>query len=344
MPTQQELSIAIDKTIGQIITECHKDGMTLIDILDKLIEPSHRTHDIIRIYKILYPSEFNKIHPTLTNNIIYGSGNPMVFACNNGYIDLTKCVFVSVKTVDSDILNSHITYPNENNYTVVNTNLCKMELKYFLDSIFPKKEIQDYVLNLYAEKLDGIRRRKEFIIHLGACANGRTAFQALLRETFGDYYQNSVFDTINTIKQDTRIVNFANEKIKSTFNLMLSELAEGVHCNISTPPIKSTKDYGMYMASMERNDLLYEGYPIKFNRNDRGVDSIIRIIPYSNQYIYKKNGGLGNYNTLQQPQENIGKIKQWVPYFMEMLFERYKILKANSFMDVNIVPNDVMVS
>jgi hypothetical protein len=287
--------------------------------------------------EIVTPSRYQ--HPLVDSAIRNGpvaQGQKMIFACANGYLDLVECRFMPVKTLDAQTLNSKVNYP----FIVIAIYpppdaADRLGLQKFLDQIFPNPEVQNYVLNLYAEKLDGMRRREEFIIHLGSGANGKSTFQQLLKLTFGDYYQNAHFSIQNAIKQDTRIVMFSGgERDSQNFGNTVKELVAGMQYIPMSCGRDFLHNFGMYMSNMERNTL-----PVL---DDAGLKRRIKVIPYTSRFCdmdYPKHDYPGEFPNHYPRDECIcDKLKNYAPYFLEMLFERYKTLNANGFTELTNMP------
>jgi len=344
--------------IHQLIIEYHEKGMSLVDILERQIEPGHQAHEFIRVYREMYPAESTCI-PSATISVpmpvaqvpIMGpsaKGQPMLFACRDGYLDLVECRFVPTKTADADKLSSKNSLASRvHYYDGPSMEAGRLGLNKFLDQIFPDLKIRNYVISLYAEKLDGVRRREEFIIHLGSGCNGKTAFQQLLEATFGDYYQNSVFSILNPIIPDTRIVVFSiankpNSLGDTAYNSQLiKELASGIKYKPFTSGRECYTDFGGYMSNMEMNEMP--------QINDTGAKRRIRVISYPSVFVPHGDARLvdpENYpNHFPQDYDIRDKIKQLAPFFLERLFERYQALKRDRFKQLETeIPAGVLLS
>jgi len=331
--------------IRQLISEYHGKGMSLTDILEKQIEPGHPAHEFIRVYKEMYPAESGQ--PSTATSTLpqipipeptlgpLADGRQMLFACKNGYFDLIKCQFVPTKTADADKLNCNVPFLDVNGYFVPAHESAMKQLQQLLDQIFPVPEMQNYVLNLYAEKLDGVHRRDEFFVHLGSGANGKSVFQSLLQETFGDYYQNH-----SVVKPNTRIARFdyfwlskEHDFIKASSNGEKYNRGPGYAC---------VYDFRMCMVNTEVNEMP--------QIDDAGLKRRFRVIHYPSRFV--------DANDIRQDESHLGdpkladpttypnhfprdydihrKVKEWAPFFLEMLFERYKTLKANGFRQLGL--------
>jgi len=320
--------------------------MSLADILEKQIEPEHLVHEFIRIYKEMYPAESGQpstttstpptpiLEPTL--GPILGSnpglamgplaeGRPMLFACANGYFDLVECRFIPTKTADAGKLNSRVSFPDTRYYdgpSMEAKYLQEIDLQKFLDQIFPDPQMQNYVLNLYAEKLDGVHRRNEFVVHLGSGANGRSAFQLLLQETFGDYYQ-----TTSVVKPNTRIARFDYSwLIRQPGFIKASSDGEKYG---GGPGCACVYDFRMCMVNTEVNEMP--------NIGDAELKRRFRVIHYPTKFVDSSlTDPITHLNQLPQDHCIYWKVTGWAPFFLEMLFERYKTLKTTGFRQLGL--------
>lgn len=312
--------------------------MSLADILERQIEPGHPAHEFIRVYKEMYPAESGQpstatsTPPTPitepTQGPILGpiaEDRQMLFACKNGYFDLMKCRFVPTKTADADKLNCNVPFLDVNGYFVPAHESAMKQLQQLLDQIFPVPEMQNYVLNLYAEKLDGVHRRDEFFVHLGSGANGKSVFQSLLQETFGDYYQN-----YSVVKPNTRIARFEYNWLFKDHDFIKAS-ANGEKYNRG-PGYACVYRFSMCMVNTEVNEMP--------QIDDAGLKRRVRVIHYPSRFVDANDLKLANPTTypnhFRRDYDIHRKVKEWAPFFLEMLFERYKTLKANGFRQLGL--------
>jgi len=90
---------------------------------------------------------------------------------------------------------------------------------------------------------------------------------------------------------------------------------------------ESPTGFGGYMCNMEMNEMP--------QLNDTGAKRHIRVIPYPSVFVPHGDPRLAEPENFPNhfPQDyNIrDKVKKLAPFFLEMLFERYKVLKRDSF-------------
>lgn len=333
-----DIPMYTENQIRQLIVEYCKEGMALGDILESQIGQSHLANEFVRIYNEMYG-----VQKMRRNIITSGRNKPMIFACNNGYIELNTCKFVPIKTIDERLLSSHVNFPLIYNYTDSGVKQNEIELNMFLGQLFPDPNILDYVLNLYAEKLDGVRRRDEFILHVGPSHSGKSCFKRLLIATFGDYCDTTIFGPHIVAYRDTNKTKNAriNTFIPASSSINIyDELSNRIEDILIVKRkrvyFKFIDDLDTYMPDIELQHWDTTQITDRINR-------YIRIINYNSRFIddYKltpeinpeTTPGTSAHKIYYFPKNNdmCIKIKQWAPFFLKMLFERYKVLKSHDF-------------
>jgi phage/plasmid-associated DNA primase len=246
----------------------------------------------------------------------------MVLNCQNGYLDLENMQFVKTDSGQSATnLNTNIKFPDAPDETI------QAEISTYMESIFPDSEVREYVIDSYAEKLDGYRRRsEELVIHIGSGANGKSLFRCLIQKVFGTYCHCSTLDIQNNIPQNARIVNFSehctNKPIVTSY---LRELLDGANYQLHTTYRVEMKDY-MYMGTLECNQ-------VKFDRVDNGLKRRVKVVPWTNRFTDDK-----------QDHCLMDSFAKWAPQFLWMLFERYKSLKSDNFKRLDQVPAAIVAA
>jgi len=267
--------------------------------------------------------------------------NRMVFLCNNGVLDLETCQFRKGLPKDISTLNCDYNYP----YDTENEEAQHIfaEIEEFMDKIFPDLEVQNYVMNLYAEKLSGIVRREEFFIHTGSGKNGKSIFSFLLKQVFGQYFQMTDPTLFSQIRDDPdkpapTIANIRGKRV-----IMSSEpkAEKGLQCDTikrltGGDPITGrhlNKDpitfYPMCMWNMQCNDIP------DMDSTDHGTWRRIHVINYPSRFVDGKSEMLNDPEKYPHhyAEDNTikDKLEKWAPYFLVMLFNRYQELKKDNF-------------
>lgn len=271
--------------------------------------------------------------------------NRMVFLCKNGVLDLETCNFRKGLPKDISTLNCENAFPTNIDDPV--TQMMFSEIEEFLDKLFPDNEMQNYVLNLYAEKLSGVVRREEFFIHTGTGKNGKSKFCNLINYTFGKYFQMTDPTLFSQIRDDPDkpAPTIANIRGKHIIWSSEPKAEKGLQCDTikrltGGDPITGrhlNKDpitfQPMCMWNMMCNDIP------DMDSTDHGTWRRIRVINYPSKFV-PANSELLN-DPVKYPNHYVednsieDKLHSWAPYFLFMLFNRYNELKKENFKSLN---------
>ena len=108
--------------------------------------------------------------------------NRHLIGFENGVYDLKRGEFRDGKPDDYISMTTGIDYipfdEDDDNW---------LDLKYFIDTIFPDEEIRDYFLTFLATCLEGVNREEKFRIWIGSGSNGKSKIEELFNESFGEY-------------------------------------------------------------------------------------------------------------------------------------------------------------
>lgn len=269
--------------------------------------------------------------------------NRNVFVCKNGVLDLEYCVFRKGEPSDLSTMTSDIEYPLSLNDNDVDN---MIELQDYLDRIFPDEELQNYFLNKIAEKICGSQLREEFHICTGSGANGKSQIFKLINKVFGEYYHT--FDPVLLCSSP----NNANGPSPAVAGLKAVRIAASGEPTAGKP--FETDRLKLLISGDELTGRMLNKDPIKFipqysmflmcndipemPATDDGVWRKIFVIPFESKFITKEEDSfkLLPENRTKYPNHFKG-VKQedkypiWAPYMLRMLFDRYKLLKANNF-------------
>ena len=268
--------------------------------------------------------------------------NLNVFVCNNGVLDLEAAVFRNGDAQDMMTITSNINFPKNVDSLEAQEQL--HAIQDWLDRIFPEDDVQDYVLNIFASKLSGKNMGEKFHIFTGSGANGKSQFFKLIKKVFGDYF--IMFDNalLNTAKgnpngpspevaklKGSRIAvttepksgqPFESDKVKE---LVSGDELTGRHLN--KDPISFIPQYMMIMMcnDIPRNESTDDGFWRK-----------IFIVPCKAKFVSKDEDMYKLRDPIKFPYHFVAESQdhlygQWAPYFLHMLFERYKVLRRNNF-------------
>lgn len=270
--------------------------------------------------------------------------NNDVFVCKNGVLDLDGCIFRDGQPSDMMTLSCCIEYPDDTESAEAQDIMCSIQD--WLDKIFPDDEVQEYVLNVVACKLSGNLGLlgERFHIMTGSGANGKSQFFKLIKETFGDYYLAADNTLLNTPKRDPnsaspaiailkakRLVTLTEPKNNIPFESdKVKELVSGdpLTCrHLNKDPIQFIPQYALFLQcnDIPRNESTDDGFWRK-----------IYVVPCEAKFIlkdedmYKLNDPVKFPNHFKAIDQS-HLYRDWAPYFLFLLFERYRSLKLNEF-------------
>ena len=268
--------------------------------------------------------------------------NVNAFVCNNGVLDLDTGIFRDGQPSDMMTMSCNIEYPK--NPDSPEAQEIMYALQDWLDKIFPDDEVQAYVLNTFACKLSGKLFGEKFHIFTGTGANGKSQFFKMIKEVFGDYFHQSDNTLLNTPKRDANSASPAMAVLKCKHIVVMSEpknnipfesdkvkeLVSGdpLTCrHLNKDPIQFIPQYMMFLQcnDIPRNESTDDGFWRK-----------IFIVPCESKFVIKDE----DMHKLDDPvkfpnhfkgQDQSHLYKDWAPYLLYLLFERYKELKDNDF-------------
>jgi len=301
-------------------------------ILEYLSTPQNKKKIIEDLSQKCYDEEFYK-------NL---DENRNIFVCNNGVLDLEQCCFRSGEPADMMTISSKINFPKD--VESFEAQEIILAIQDWLDRIFPEDEVQDYVLNLFSLKLAGVLYKEWFHIFTGSGANGKSQWFKMINKVFGEYFKTFDNTLLNTAKRDANSASpavaslkgcriavttepkggqpFESDKVKE---LISGDELVGRHLNKDL--INFIPQYAMCMQcnDIPRNESTDDGFWRK-----------IFIVPcpakfvYKEEDLYKLNDPVKfPYHFKAENQEHL--YGDWAPYFLYLLFERYKELKKCGF-------------
>lgn len=302
----------------------------IIQFLDK---PSNKNIIIEDLSQKFYDENFYK-KLDVNNNI---------FVCNNGVLDLDLCIFRDGKPSDMMSISSNIDFPK--NIDLMEAQDYMYAIQEWLDKIFPDDQVQEYIMNVMSCKLSGNLGLlgERFHIFTGSGSNGKTEFFKLISETFGNYYIN--LDKKKLYDKPIRDLNEINPYItilKAKRLIMIPESINNfpfendkLNDLISADPLtyyhlnkEIIQFIPQHSVFLKCNDI-----PITEIISDGFLDKIL-IIPCESKFISKDLHKLTDSRKFPnhfRATEQTHFYNDWAPYFLFMLFRRYKDLKTNNF-------------
>lgn len=312
-----------------------KRMMTIEKVIKYINMNSNRSNIIKDLSQECFDRDFYEI---LDNN-------PNVFVCNNCVLDTNTCQVRNGLPSDMVTLSSRVDFPMDENSIDYQDKI--NEIDEFFEKLFPDDDLCDYVLNIFAESLCGNRDRQEFLIHTGVGSNGKSMLEKLVRITFGDYFGAPDSSLFNTVKGDPNAASPAMASLRGCRVAMAAEPpadkdmqpdvvkhitgGDPVTCrHLNKDPITYIPTNSWHMFC---NDLP------KMANTDEGILRRLRVIPYQSKFVDPNSPKLKNPKRYPNhyPKDSTlsKKMEDWPPYFLSMLWTRYKILKKNNFRDMD---------
>ena len=301
-------------------------------ILSFLSTPQNKKKIIEDLSQKCYDDEF---HTNLDEN-------RNVFVCNNGVLDLDQCIFRNGEPSDMMTISSKIDFPI--NVDSLDAQEYMHSIQDWLDRILPIDAVQDYVLNIFALKLSGILFGEYFIIFTGSGANGKSQFFKLISKVFGEFFKSFDNTLLNTPKRDAQSASPATASLKGARIAMTTEPKGGqpfesdkvkelisgdelVGRHLNKDLIRFIPQYLMMMQcnDIPRNESTDDG----FWRKICVVKCLAKFVIKADDMYKLDDPDKFPYHFKAENQEHL--YTEWAPYFLYMLFERYKVLKNNNF-------------
>ena len=108
--------------------------------------------------------------------------NPYLIGFKNGVYDLENSEFRDGRPDDFISMNTGIDYIS---YDVDDSSW--NDLKNFIFTVFPDKDVREYFLTFLASCLQGVNNEEKFRIWVGTGSNGKSKIEELFNASFGDY-------------------------------------------------------------------------------------------------------------------------------------------------------------
>ena len=277
--------------------------------------------------------------------------NKDILICNNGVLDLSTCEFRAGKPSDMGTMSTGIDFPLD----IENTEASKyfIEIQEYLNKIFVDQELQEYFLNLCAECLTGQNTKEEFYIMTGSGSNGKSQILKFIDHTLGKYYYtfdnalllnstdnaNNASPVVAGLKGKRFAITSEPDNKKPIKTDKVKELCGGDNLtgrHLHKDSITFSPQYKLFMACNDIPDM---------QSTDDGIWRRVRCIPFTSKFIlnkadlYKLKDPVRYPNHFKADNGLEKKYKLWAPYFLYMLFDRFKSIKENGF--VYDVPDNV---
>ena len=318
---------------------------------------NNKIYNRLEFYKLMYNEIFefsyiiNKIEKNL-NATKYDEDfyktidiNHNIFICDNGFLDLQRCIFHFINFKELPNISCNINFPISINTDfadkIINT------IQEWLEKIFPDDEILEYVLNILACKLSGnINLLGEYLyIFTGLGSNGKKEFFKFIKTVFGNYYledSNKISKILKSNKDiSTNISILASKRIVISPETKNNEPFDNYnYSNLINNKVLTYLDKdNIPLNILPHHAIFYKCNTIPRIDNDNIYDKLldkIIIIPCESTFIiddkdkYKLNEPSKYANHFQAINQSY-LYKEWAPYFLYSLFQRFIELDENSF-------------
>ena len=209
----------------------------------------------------------------------------------------------------------------------------EVEIFDFLDTVFPDKEVRDYVLTLLASCLSGQVQSEKFHFLTGTGSNGKSVLIELVEKTLGDYAGKISTALITHKRGDAerpspalaklrgkRLVTMQEPEGDDTIKVgFMKELTGGDKIQareLNKPPIEFKPQFKLIMTCNDIPDL---------SNNDDGVKRRVRVVPF--EATFKRNPNPQKKNEFKIDTSIKYKLDKWAPVFMTILIEYWKIFR-----------------
>lgn len=316
---------------------------TILQISEFLQKNTNRSNLIKDISQECYDEDFYK----------QLNENRNIFVCKNCVLDLEELVIREGLPEDMSTISAGVEFPHdiESEEAIE----CMTILSDFLDKIYPDYDVQNHILNVFAESLSGIIRREKFIIHTGSGANGKTVILDFMRIIFGEYFYAPDSTIYSFDNKDPNSVNPVIANCKGPRNIITGETKAGNPLN--TNGIKKfTGGEPLTGRHLRQNTIEFKPQATfhmmcndipELDYCDGGIERRLEIIPYESKFVSKENYKLlkkKNHFIADSSFRDESKLRRLAPYFLRMLWDRYCDLKRNNFKDLletNNIPEKV---
>jgi P4 family phage/plasmid primase-like protien len=250
--------------------------------------------------------------------------NPWLIGFENGVYDLQNHEFREGRPEDC------ISFSTKNEYKVFSDddpNVIKvME---FMDQLFTKPEMRDYMLTVLASHLQGINQEEKFRIWIGEGANGKSKLNELMQLAFGEYCYKF---PITLLTQKRAKSNQAQPEVvaaKGKRYCYFEEPDEDERINTGLLKEYSGNDIVKGRGLYEKNLIefkpqwkmnLLSNHMLDLPAHERSVWRRIEAIEYESHFTYDPKGP----NEFPRDDKLSSKMVEWKEAFMYVLIQYHK--------------------
>jgi len=301
-------------------TEITKKRIDHVDKIIKTLETTKFLDDVIKEAGFcMYKEEFFDAL----------DGNPNLIGFENGVYDLKQATFRS--GYPEDYISMSVGYSFELSMDYID------DVKKFIHSILPEKDVYRYALSFMSTCLDAHNYQQKFLVFTGEGGNGKSLLVNLFEDTLGDY---ALPLDVALITQKRQKSSAASPEVVSLFNKRLAILSEpNKEDTLNMGIVKALtgsdkiKARGLYKEGIDfRNKaqllMMSNDLPAP-NSQDDGVWRRIRVVHFPMKFVDNPDK---NDPFQKQKDYNLeDKMKNWKMAFMNILLAYYKEYRNNEY-------------
>lgn len=251
--------------------------------------------------------------------------NPKLLGVKNGIIDFNENTFREGKSTDYVTKNTKVNYiPLEQ----IKPSLIK-EINDFMNSLFPKPDLCEYMWDMLASCLIGNNYNQTFHIFTGSGSNGKSLLMCLMRNVLGEYYGDVPIAIVCEKRPNIGSVSPEIMQLKGTRLAVINEPSKGQRLNEG--PMKAlTGGDPIQGRSLFKNTVSFQpqfklavctNVLFDISATDNGTWRRIKVVPYLSTFC---NNPDPNAEFEYQIDYNLEEkmLKKWVEPFMSMLIHR----------------------
>lgn len=315
----------------------YEEHLQTCERLINFLESQQKRNELIRDLAIDYDDPiFHKRLDTTT----------FIFVCANGVLD-TKPEYIHFRPGKPEDMMMRSTRTEFKTIEEIFANQAyqdhEINLQDFMDKIFPDQDLQEYVLNILAETLDGVPKRQELFVCEGSGSNGKTVLFGFLQKVFGEYAGKTQPTLLTRKRLDTSTANPEMYDLRGKRIVYCEEPDDGETFKTGILKELTGNDWLTARTLFKHNVTFKPQYKLFISCNDKpditstddGTWRRIKVIPFVSKFVDELDYRLKNkekYPYIFKKDASVeSQFEHWAPIFLSQLFERYKIIAKNNF-------------
>jgi len=270
--------------------------------------------------------------------------NRMLFVCDNGVLDLELLLFRDGRPDDYMTFSCNVPYPKDSTHDDDEVK----EVDNYLRKVFPNKNLRDYFLDTSCATMEGGNVNKNFVIGTGIGDNAKTVTYSFLEMSFGDYCMKFPRDLfIQGRGNASGSARPELARVRGKRLALTQEIAKTETLNIGVLKELTGNDSFFARGLFEKGADIRPMFtlfmacnePPKVPGHDDATWNRIRVLDYESKFVKPKD--LDKYPVPEDEEEQfkmkrfkadpsfMRKLPELAPYFIWILFERFKHYKKN---------------